>query len=124
MAIMFKIGDIDYSNRVLSGSYAMQSNDVYDTWTDANLKEHRSSYRTKVSGSLDMLFKTIEEYQAFLDNLKNLKTNSLTYPITALDNLSNEEISFDGYLSFSPKRRRNDLWQDMVDVVTITITES
>lgn len=124
MAIMFKVGNIDYSNRVLSGSYSVQNEDIYDSWTDANLKEHRSAYRKRMSGSFNMLFKTIDEYQAFLDNLKELKTDGLTYPIIALDNLSNEEISFDGYISFTPKRRRNDLWQDMVDIVTINIKES
>lgn len=124
MAIMFKVGNLDFSNRVLSGSYNVQNNDMFESWTDANGKEHRSSYRKRMGGSFDMLFKTIDEFKAFNNHLALNKNDDLTYPITALDNLTSEEVSFVGFINFSPTRRRNELWKDMVDVVTISILES
>ena len=38
MAI-FKVGNIDYSNRVIAGSYNVQTKPVYTSWNDADGEE-------------------------------------------------------------------------------------
>lgn len=39
--IMFKVGAGDYSNRVIAGSYNVNSQNVYKSWQDINGVEHR-----------------------------------------------------------------------------------
>ena len=63
--VMFKINTTDYSTRVVGSGYEVQSNDEFETWTDANGKEHRSAYRTRISGKFSMLFKDMTEFTTF-----------------------------------------------------------
>ena len=40
-SIRFKIGETDYSNRVVSGTYKVQNYEIYTSWKDGNKREHR-----------------------------------------------------------------------------------
>lgn len=124
--IMFKVGSVDYSNKVIDG-YAVQSDPEYDSWTDANGREHRSVIRERVNGNFTMFFKTIDEYNAFCLNVHNTMKNDTSNPCVVWDNLKGTNVSDDFFLSYTPSRSRGDgagdTWGDMMGKVKVTIKE-
>lgn len=121
--IMFKIGDIDYSNRVIASNYNVNSEDVYTVWTDANKTEHRSLERVQVRGSFDVYFKTIEEYTAFTQHIESVKDDNLAVTLTICDNKTNTEKQINAFVDYTPTRRKNGINADIMDVMNVTITE-
>lgn len=127
MATMFQIGSgagSDYSNRVIAGTYAVQKEDIFTTWTDANGRTHRAIYRSQTSGSFDMLFKTIEEYETFCSWINANKANDGSVMCVVLDNLTGTNVTSDFFISFTPKRDRDDMWNDKVGKITVKIEEA
>ena len=73
------INEIDVTRFINESSYIMNSTPVYEEWTDANYKTHRSEYRRRVKGSFDLCFITLEQYDDFIALLKSaLNKNLLT----------------------------------------------
>ena len=75
---MFMIDTTDYSHRVVAENYKVSSKPEYELWTDANGREHRSKYRSRVSGTLEMKFLSINEYQDFVSLLESKQAADLT----------------------------------------------
>lgn len=121
--IMFAINGADYSHRVVGAGYAVQKNDEYNLWTDANGKEHRSAYRTRIEGKFNMLFLNITEYDAFETVLKLAKNSDLTYPITIYDNKTASSVNIDAFIEFTPSRYRMPNWTDTMEQIEVTIRE-
>ena len=121
--IMFKIATTDYSNRVVAENYKISSKPEYELWTDANGHEHRSKYRARVSGTLEMKFLSITEYQTFLTLLASQQASDLTYSITVWDNLKEQEVAITAFIDFDPTRYKDPGNRDMVGHVEITIRE-
>lgn len=123
MAIMFKIGNTDYSNRVLSGTYQVQNMELYVSWTDGNYVEHRHKTRDQLQGSFDIYFTNIAEYQAFCNNIKANRKSDLSVPCVLFDNMTDTEKTCDCFIEFTPTRRRNDMWQDEIEKFEIKVKE-
>lgn len=120
---MFMIGETDYSHRVVAENYKISSKPEFELWTDANGKEHRSKYRSRVSGTLEMRFLTINEYQDFVTLLENTQDDDLTYPMTVWDNIKEQETEIIGFIDYDPVRYRDPAWADMIERVELTIRE-
>lgn len=120
---VFKIGDTDFSNHVLSGSYKINEVDEFTSWTDANGREHRNIYRTKTSGSFDVLFKTVTDYEIFQNAYMYAKNKAGLVRVTLMDNQSNQLKVIDAYLDFTPVRFRADNWEDYYEKFTVNIKE-
>lgn len=121
--IMFAINGTNYSNRVVGTGYAVQTNDEYNSWKDANGKDHDSIYRTRVEGKFSMKFLSIEEYNTFLDTLALAKRNDRTYPIQVYDNKKHQTVSIDAFIDFTPSRYRMPNWADNMEQIEVTIRE-
>lgn len=123
--IMFRVGDTDFSNRVIAGSYNVISEDVGNTWTDANYVEHIDVVRTRVQGSFDMYFKNMTEYDTFLETLKANKESGHYRITVSCNNLPTNESqkSIAATINFAPSRNRNDFWEDYMERFTVTIGE-
>ena len=121
--IMFKKDNTDYSSRVVAEKYTVSSKPEYELWTDANGREHRSRYRYRVSGTLEMKFLTIGEYQTFLGILALAQDSDLTYPLRVWDNRTEQEVDITGFVDFDAVRYRNPAWADMIERLQITIRE-
>jgi len=50
------IGETDYTANIVDGSYDVNSNDVYESWKDGNMLEHRIIVTSKVSGKFSVVF--------------------------------------------------------------------
>lgn len=121
--IMFKIGNTDYSNRVLSGTYQVQNASEYVSWTDGNYIEHRHKTRECLQGSFDMFLTTIEEYKAFCADIKANTKADLSVQCVLFDNLSDTDKTCECFIEFNPVRRRNDMWQDEMEVFEVKVKE-
>lgn len=120
---MFMIDTTDYSQRVVAENYKISSKPEYELWTDANGREHRSRYRSRVSGTLEMKFLSINEYQAFITLLESKQASDLTYSITVWDNRAEQEVAITAFIDFDVSRYRDPAWADMVERIEITIRE-
>ena len=121
--IMFKVGDTDFSDKVIGKDYQVQNEPQYKAWTDANGREHRSVYRNQMSGTFTMLFETIELYQDFCQTMAANMQNDTSYHCSIFDNKSNTSIVSDYFITYTPSRRINDMWQDAIGQIKITIKE-
>lgn len=121
--IMFKVGLTDCSSHVVGENYEVQSNDEYETWTDANGKEHRSAYRTRISGTFEMFFPTMDEYTAFATLLSTNKQSDLTYSVTIYDNKTGIETDTKVFLDYSLVQYRGPAFDDRMERVKVTVKE-
>lgn len=121
--VMFQVGEEDYSGRVVAENYKISSKPEYELWTDANGHEHRSRYRTRVSGTLEMRFLNIGEYRDFIELLAQEQASDLTYPLIVYDNLKEESVDITGFIDFDPTRYRDPAFNDMIERIEITIRE-
>lgn len=121
--IMFKIGLTDYSNHVVGENYSVQSNDEYETWTDANGKEHRSAYRQRISGTFELYFTDEAEYLTFQSVLEANKRTDLTYPITIYDSRTGNEEDVFAFVTYNITLYRNPAFVDRVEQIKVTIKE-
>lgn len=120
--VMFKIGAGDYSDRVIAGSYNVNSQNVYKSWQDINGIEHREKIRDKIVGSFDMYFPKIEEYDAFRAVLDSVRKEDLSYTITVVDNIKNEVKTIDAFITFQLTRNRLG-WNDIYERFKLNIQE-
>ena len=120
---MFMVGETDMSHRVVAENYKIGTVPEYDLWTDANGKEHRSKYKDRVQGTLEMRFLSINEYQDFVTLLESEINNDLTYEMTVYDNISEQEKEIVGFIDYEPTRYRDPGWADMMERITLTIRE-
>ena len=128
MAIMFKIGSTDpgdYSNRVIAGSYNVQTKPLYYEWEDGNKVKRKRMIRTaKTQGSFDMWFKTIDEYNTFASLIASSRTSEGTVACTVLSNTTNAEVVGNFFIDFSPVRNRRGDWTDIMERFTVKIEEA
>ena len=110
-------------DRYVAENYKIGTKPEYELWTDANGKEHRSKYRERVQGTLEMKFLSINEYQDFVFLLETEINNDLTYSMTVYDNISEQEKEIVGFIDYEPTRYRGPGWEDMVERITLTIRE-
>ena len=120
---MFKIGLTDYSNHVVGENYSVQSNDEFETWTDANGKEHRSAYRQRISGTFELYFTNEAEYLTFQSVLEANKRTDLTYPITIYDSRTGNEEDIFAFVTYNITLYRNPAFVDRVEQIKVTIKE-
>lgn len=121
--MVLKINDNDVSNRIIAGSYNVNSADEYQSWVDANGLTHRQFIRSRIKGSFDMLFKDQTEYNAFLSVLASAKRTDLSYKITLNVNNTNEFVTKWFFLNFESVRNRNYKWDDYFERFTVNIEE-
>lgn len=121
--IVFKIGNTDYSKHVIVGTYNVNNNSICKEYTDAGLVSHKVKIRDKVSGKFDMYFKTIEEYDAFVSDVKAQTISNQTVPMYLLVNNTNEYVTQRMYIKFEPKRTRDILLNDRVDTFSCEVEQ-
>ena len=70
---LINIGGHDFTESIIVPSYVVDKKDIFITWTDGNHVERRHKTRTKVSGSFNMFFNSVEEYKTFLSCVNDNK---------------------------------------------------
>lgn len=106
--MVFKIGDKDYSDKVLMDTYDMNQIDIFTSWEDANGITHRDVYRKKIKGQFDMKISKLSEYQEFLNDVQNCRNvDNYVSCVLAVNNLDAENIQAECFIEYTPIRTRN-----------------
>ena len=121
--IMLKIGNNDYTENVAAESYAVRSVKQYDGWTDANGNEHRSVFRSQISGTIQMYFPTIGDYDTFCNDLETNEHNDTSVTATVWVNNLNSNVTADFFFDMDATRYIDGAWLDQVGKVKVTIKE-
>lgn len=97
---LFKIGENDYTSNIVVPSYKVNKLNEVSEWIDVTKTKHQDVERTRVSGDFNMLFETLEELDAFLDDIDNNITTGNYIHAYAYDNRSRQLIESDYFISF------------------------
>lgn len=124
---MLLINGVDYSAHVIAGSYSVTKEPVGVNWTDG-FKVNRFEYqgRERVSGSFDMFFRTMAEYNAFLTDLDAVYSLGFYALTVKLNNIAppNDSATGNFKFKFSPVRNIDGLREDYIQRFTVTIEEA
>ena len=73
------VSNTNITKYIIKDTYKVNSEPVYESWTDGNFHEHRIYIRDRVKGSFDVIFFDEDNgaYQDFLDLLESATTNRL-----------------------------------------------
>lgn len=126
--LSFSIGTTptSYANYILAGTYQVNNNPTYESYTDANTVEHRVLLRAnKVSGTFDMKFRTPAQYASFV-NYITANRNASSGALYILLSVNNTNTVYAGwfYLTFEPVRNRDGKLQEYMETFTVTIEEA
>lgn len=122
--MVFKVGNVDYSDHVIAGSYKVNNEPSYKTWVDAAYHTHRQKLRDKVVGSFDMFFRTLAEYEEFMDDIAEAMDDSddaVSLSVTV--NNTSEQKSIYAFIDYKLIRNIDGAWNDYFERYTVTIEE-
>lgn len=118
------IGNVDYSNHVIAGSYNINQKIQSSKWDDANYRTHKFKQRDKIVGSFDMFFRTVADYESFkadLDDAQALDDDSYSISLT-VNNIS-EQRRINAFIDYELVRDIDGKWQDYFGRFTVNIEE-
>lgn len=120
-----KINGIDFGRNVIAGTYSVNSEDEVFKWKDGDGHNREQLLRSRLVGSFDMFFKTMSEYNRFVNAIESSKrANSSTYSAAVLtDNISNVDKQSFFYFKFKPVRNRNASWSDVLERFSVSVEE-
>lgn len=118
--MLFKVGDTDYTRKIIQGTYTVNSYDVYKEWQDGNVDIHRAVLKRRISGVFTMYFGNQTDYQAFLNALETVRKNDGSYTVSIMVNNENSfKTNIDMFIDFRPTREQKVLgeaWYPELDV--------
>lgn len=120
---LLTINSHDYTKYILAGSWEVNRQDVYKSWTDANGINHRSIYRTRVSGEFTIQFINRSVYNTFLNDLAAVKANGY-YPMTVYQNNVMSTASINAFISMEPAMEANYTTNPAFDKFTVKLEEA
>lgn len=122
---IFTLNAVDYSAYVVASEYKVNLQDVFQEWTDGGQTKHKDIIGQRLSGTMKMYFDTATHYQAFLTALSACKRSDNTYPVQLKANNDTVEslVSKNVWLTFEPVRKRNAVWDDVFEIIEVTIEE-
>ena len=118
------ISSTDISKYIIKDSYEMNTESVFESWTDGNFREHRIYIRDRVKGSFDVIFFDDDNgaYQNFLDLLDSATTNRVLTIGLFIVNESKFGV-FEVYYSITQAQHAETTDGRMVNKMTINIEE-
>lgn len=102
--MVFKVGNVDYSSKVLVDTYNVNRIDVYTEWEDANGITHRNIYRKRIQGEFEMLISNISEYATFISDINRYRSEKDGFvPCRVCVNNENQEnVYADMFIDYAP----------------------
>lgn len=103
--MVFKIGTTDISQFIVVGDYEVNNEFRYNSWTDANLVEHRDILGKKAVGKCSLLFVNSDDYEAFvrlMDSAMDKRGGFYDCEVTVNNSLDTVKGRF--FLDFAPVR--------------------
>lgn len=105
--MLAKINGTDITKWIITSTYEVNSEDVVNTWEDANRVTHRDVIRQRVKGKFDLSFANKAECEAFVALIKDnrLPDKRLIMTLRVLN--ENEERTQYVFYSFNPAMYKN-----------------
>lgn len=88
---LFKVGTFDCTPFIVFGTYKINTQDMYQSWTDANGITHRVVYRSKTSGQFDVRFMHRADFDMFMSKLASVKVDGY-FPVTLYTPANGEQL--------------------------------
>lgn len=99
----FKIGTHDFSKCVVVGEYAINKEDVYDEWTDGDMKKRRHLYRKKIKGTLRLKFMTEAKMKEFQKIIGDESWDGGQYDVVCdVVNTGEKAVETEAYIEVKP----------------------
>ena len=122
--MVFKIGANDYSEKVILDTYQVNQTDIFTEWQDANGLYHHDVYRKRIMGQFEMQISKLTEYQDFIDDVRaNMQNGGFVPCKIAVNNLNQENIDADLFISYTPIASRNNNYTKAYSSFTVTVEE-
>ena len=119
----FQIGSTDLTSFADIQNYSINKEDVYQEWTDGNWIDHREIARTRISGTVQLGFKTAQSWTAFQTLLAAQKNAAGYFPVTLYVNNTGTTETIDAFLDMT----NNSKWDLVNDrfwkVQTVKVTQ-
>lgn len=125
MAVIFKIGTIDYSAHVVAEGYNVNYEPLFKEWTDGAQVKHRNVIGRKIRGKFTMYFEDATVMQSFLDDVKSrMATTNACRVNLKINNSDDIDTLVDTYvfIDFKPVRK-NLFGSDRYETFEVTIEE-
>jgi hypothetical protein len=119
------VNNTDITNYIVEGSYKMDSNDVYESWKDGNMREHRVIVAQKISGAFQVVCSnrsnsiTLQNFLAIWNGA--VDNGVVTLGAYVLDTNSFELL--EAYYDIENVKHDRAGDGSFIDVLKITITE-
>lgn len=101
--VIFKISSTDYTPYLRTDEYSVLEEDVIETWTDANRITRGHVLRTRITGSVRLVFRA-SEFDSFLTTWNTAKNADGTYTFTVHvnnDSTTNENIQITAFATMT-----------------------
>ena len=122
--MVFKIGNNDYSDKVIVDTYDVNRIDIYTEWEDANGTKHRDVYRQKIQGQFDMLIPKLSDYQSFIADVKGHTTNGgYVQCRVCVNNYNQENVYANLFIDYTPIKTMNNNYTKGYLSFTVTVEE-
>lgn len=99
---LFVLNGIDFTDKIIVGSYEVNSSEEYDEFQDGNGKYHRNVLRERISGVFEMRFLNTKEYEAFISHWRAYKIAGANH-VSLFVNNKNAIMPADVFITISPK---------------------
>lgn len=114
------------SQHVPMGTYNVNVLEEYEEWTDSNYDIHRKLKRNRVEGTFNLKFKSIADYEEFLNVITKARTTTGQNYIEMDAFATNKGTKYNKkfYIDFTPKNDLPFMADSKNDAFTVTIKEA
>lgn len=119
------VGEHDLTNYIVNDSYEINAKDVFESWKDGNMVEHRVIVSTKVEGSFEIVCSdrggdiTLATFLGYWNEVVNNGVATIGVYVPSKDTTELIEC----YFSIDSSKHIKDSNDNFVDVLKITIKE-
>lgn len=124
LEMVFKINNISIKEHIKVGSYEVNAEDIYKSWTDGNYREHRDYKGYRVVGKCSLLFSDMRDFEAFLELMEVARVSTGGWydcEVSVNNRLGTHRGQF--FIDFAPALEDDASSQEKVAEFELTIRE-
>lgn len=124
ISFLFKIGSTDVTGHVVQNTYKVNNLPIFKIYEDANGETHRRFIRKKYKGTLQMVFRDLDDYAAFRALIDaNISATNYSVPVTLYDNLTGNQDTVNAFIDYEPTVKQMAGLEEYMEVIDVTIEE-
>lgn len=124
ISFLFKIGSTDVTGHVVQNTYKVNNLPIFKIYEDANGETHRRFIRKKYKGTLQMVFRDLDDYAAFRALIDaNISATNYSVPVTLYDNLTGNQDTVNAFIDYEPTVKQMAGLEEYMEVIDVAIEE-